>query len=135
MNIDKLVMRIAGSFILLSLFLSWIHSPYWLAFTTFVGGTRQPENAEMDESELEELVWNELDDLVGLNDRPVICRIRKWPRAIPQYRVGYKDIQRKFDELESEFPGLYFSGNFRQGISVGDSVLCAHETVKKIVNN
>ena len=37
MNIDKLVFRIAGSFILISLFLSWVHSPYWLLFTAFVG--------------------------------------------------------------------------------------------------
>jgi hypothetical protein len=37
MNIDRLVMRFAGSFILVSLLLSWLHSPYWLWFTAFVG--------------------------------------------------------------------------------------------------
>jgi len=37
MNIDKLVFRIAGGFILLSLLLAWVHSPYWLIFTGFVG--------------------------------------------------------------------------------------------------
>jgi hypothetical protein len=37
MNIDKLIFRIAGSFVLISLFLSWAHSPYWLWFTAFVG--------------------------------------------------------------------------------------------------
>ncbi|RJP94652.1 MAG: DUF2892 domain-containing protein [Desulfobacteraceae bacterium] len=37
MNIDQLVFRIAGSFVLISLFLSWAHSPYWLLFTAFVG--------------------------------------------------------------------------------------------------
>lgn len=37
MNIDKLIFRIAGSFVLVSLFLSWAHSPYWLWFTAFVG--------------------------------------------------------------------------------------------------
>lgn len=37
MNIDKLVFRIAGSFILISLLLAWWHSPYWLWFTAFVG--------------------------------------------------------------------------------------------------
>jgi hypothetical protein len=37
MNIDKLVFRIAGSFILISLLLSQVHSPYWLLFTAFVG--------------------------------------------------------------------------------------------------
>ena len=37
MNIDRLVFAIAGSFILVSLLLSQIHSPYWLWFTAFVG--------------------------------------------------------------------------------------------------
>lgn len=36
-NIDKLVFRIAGSFVLLSLLLAHFHSPYWLWFTAFVG--------------------------------------------------------------------------------------------------
>jgi len=37
MNIDRLVFAVAGSFILLSIILSLIHSPYWLFFTAFVG--------------------------------------------------------------------------------------------------
>ncbi len=37
MTVDRLVMTFAGSFILISLLLSQIHSPYWLFFTAFVG--------------------------------------------------------------------------------------------------
>ena len=37
MNIDRWVLAIAGSFILLSLALSQLHSPYWLLFTGFAG--------------------------------------------------------------------------------------------------
>lgn len=37
MNIDRLVFAIAGSFILISLLLANLHSPYWLWFTAFVG--------------------------------------------------------------------------------------------------
>jgi len=37
MNIDRLVFSVAGSFILLSVMLSQVHSPYWLYFTAFVG--------------------------------------------------------------------------------------------------
>ena len=37
MNIDRLVFAVAGGFILLSIILSLIHSPYWLFFTAFVG--------------------------------------------------------------------------------------------------
>lgn len=37
MSIDRLVMLFAGSFILLSLVLSQVHSVNWLYFTAFVG--------------------------------------------------------------------------------------------------
>ena len=37
MTIDRLILSIAGSFILLSVLLSIVHSPYWLWFTAFVG--------------------------------------------------------------------------------------------------
>jgi len=37
MNVDRLVFAVAGSFILLSVILSQVHSPYWLYFTAFVG--------------------------------------------------------------------------------------------------
>ena len=37
MNLDRIVLAFAGSFILLSISLSAIHSPYWLLFTGFVG--------------------------------------------------------------------------------------------------
>lgn len=36
-NIDRLVMRFAGLFVLVSLVLSQLHSIHWLWFTAFVG--------------------------------------------------------------------------------------------------
>ena len=37
MTIDRMVIMIAGCFILISLILSQLHSIYWLWFTAFVG--------------------------------------------------------------------------------------------------
>lgn len=37
MNIDRFVFAIAGSFVLVSLLMSQVHSPYWLFVTAFVG--------------------------------------------------------------------------------------------------
>ena len=105
-----------------------------VALTTFVGGTRQPENARLPEEDIKALVLEELRDLCGVSGPPVFSRFMRWERAIPQYRVGYKKVQAVFDQLETEHPGLYFAGNYRRGISVGDSVLSAHETVEKVGN-
>ncbi len=106
----------------------------YVAFTTFVGGTRQPQNTEIDNDSLQQLVYDELNDLVGLKNKPVFVRMKTWPLAIPQYNVGYGKVQELFNGLEDEFPGLFIAGNIRKGISVGDSVLCAHEVVQKMLN-
>ena len=37
MSIDRIILAVAGSFILISLLLAHYHSPYWLWFTAFVG--------------------------------------------------------------------------------------------------
>lgn len=37
MTLDRIVFAIAGGFILLSLALSQLYSPWWLLFTAFVG--------------------------------------------------------------------------------------------------
>jgi Zn-dependent protease len=37
MSIDRFVMAFAGAVVLISLFLSQMHSPYWLFLTAFVG--------------------------------------------------------------------------------------------------
>lgn len=36
-TVDQWVLRVAGTFVLASLALSQLHSPYWLWFTAFVG--------------------------------------------------------------------------------------------------
>jgi oxygen-dependent protoporphyrinogen oxidase len=99
------------------------------AFTTFVGGMRQPQLVQKSEQELAILVIDELKKLVGVSGDPEIVRIRKWPQAIPQYTRGYHEVQTLFDRLEKNSPGLFFSGNFRRGISVGDCIIGADKTV------
>lgn len=37
MNIDRAVLALAGSMVLLSVTLGWLLSPYWLLLTAFVG--------------------------------------------------------------------------------------------------
>lgn len=37
MNVDKAVLSFAGAMVLASVALSYVHSPYWLLLTLFVG--------------------------------------------------------------------------------------------------
>lgn len=37
MNVDRAVLTLAGSMVLISVVLAWLVSPYWLLLTAFVG--------------------------------------------------------------------------------------------------
>ena len=102
------------------------------AFTTFVGGRRQPEIAAWDDSRLAEAVRGELRELMGVEPAPDVVLIHRWQRAIPQYVVGHRALLAGIDRLEAGCPGLFVGGNFRGGISIGDCVTGAAEAARRI---
>lgn len=90
--------------------------------TTFVGGARQPDLAPLPDAELERLVCADLAALLGAGGPPVFRRIVRWPRAIPQYNLGYGKTLSALEKLEAEHPGLHFVGNYRGGIAAGQCI-------------
>jgi oxygen-dependent protoporphyrinogen oxidase len=93
-----------------------------VAFTTFVGGTRQPELAGLSDREILQLVQDELTQLVGVKGLPVFTHVQRWPRAIPQYTLGYQRFQQAIVAVEAAAPGLYIGGNCRDGISLSNCI-------------
>ena len=90
--------------------------------TTFVGGARQPELALLPDDQIERLVRNDLAALLGVEGTPVFRRVIRWPRAIPQYNLGYGEIVSALEKLEAAHPGLHFVGNYRGGIAAGQCI-------------
>ncbi len=101
-----------------------------MALTTFVGGARQPELALLQEAELEQLVRDELQQIMGLEGEPDAVKIKQWKRAIPQYSLGHAGRMQTVDRFEAAHPGLFISGNFRGGISVGDCIVSSEKTAE-----
>jgi protoporphyrinogen/coproporphyrinogen III oxidase len=104
------------------------------AFTTYIGGRRQPEITEWDDDRLIEAVRDELRDLMGIETAPDEVILRRWERAIPQYVMGHPQVMSDLDAVEQAQPGLFLGGNFRGGISVGDCVSRASEAARKIAD-
>jgi len=89
-----------------------------VALTTFVGGSRQPALGLLDDHMLTKLVQAELAALLGVRTAPVFISVRRHPRAIPQYTVGYDRYQEICTKFEASAPGLYIGGNCRDGVSL-----------------
>ncbi len=102
------------------------------AFTLFVGGSRNPEFVKEERTSLLNKVRKEFEALMGITGTPIFTSERFWEKAIPQYNLGYIEHERFFDDFEKRNPGLFISGNYRGGISVGDCVKNADLVCDKI---
>lgn len=105
------------------------------AFTLFVGGSRNPEFVKEDRKTLLTKVRKEFEALMGISAEPIFSSERFWEKAIPQYNLGYVEHERFFDDFEKQNPGIFISGNFRGGISVGDCIKNAELVCNKIYEN
>ena len=102
------------------------------ALTTFVGGSRQPELASLSDASLVELVTKELRSIMHIQGKPTFSRVTRWEKAIPQYRLGHLSVVEQIEQAEHRYKGLFLTGNYRGGISVGDCVMNSELTAQKV---
>lgn len=94
------------------------------AFTVFVGGARNRDLPEQDLEAKKQEVIREFKQVMMIpeTDEPVLIDSKLWPRAIPQYNIGYHQHEAYFQSFEKANPGFFLGGNFRGGISVSDCI-------------
>ena len=90
--------------------------------SSYVGGERYPELIQLPPDELVKLTCEDLGVLLGVKGKPVFQYTALYPRAIPQYNLGYGKFKQLMNEIESNTRGLFFAGHFRDGVSLGDSI-------------
>ena len=91
--------------------------------TSYVGGERYPELASLPPERLVGLVCEDLRVLLGVKGQPVFQHCTLYPKAIPQYNLGYGRYRELMNEIEDKARGLFFAGHFRDGVSLGDSIV------------
>ena len=104
----------------------------YVTLSTYIGGMRQPDHALLGDQEMDRLILKDLEALLGVRGEPAFINRRVWKKAIPQYTVGYGKILDRFNELEAAHSGLFFAGHYRNGISLGDSILAGLDVTHRI---
>ena len=100
---------------------------------TFIGGVRDDGNLDrLSDEDVKSLVTGQLNELLSVKGRPEFFHLKRWKRAIPQYRVGYENVTAACATFEKQNPGLYFCSNFYRGISMGDCVKNAFQTADDV---
>jgi oxygen-dependent protoporphyrinogen oxidase len=90
--------------------------------TSFLGGATDPSVMDKSDEEIAAIAWEESAKIVKIEGTPITAAVWKHPRALPQYNLGHAHAVREIREAERGVPGLYFTGNYLEGPSIGKCV-------------
>jgi oxygen-dependent protoporphyrinogen oxidase len=103
-----------------------------VTLTSYVGGERQPGLASRAPDQLAAIVCDDLRGLLGVSGRPVFQHTMLYHRAIPQYNLGYGRYRELMNAIENQAAGLFLAGHYRDGVSLGDSIVSGCNVVERV---
>ena len=103
-----------------------------VTITCYLGGMRSPALAQAETSTQLELAMADLRKLLGVRGHPLFVEAARFRQGIPQYEVGFGRIENFIRAAEEQADGLFLAGNYRGGISLGDSILNGEKAAERI---
>ena len=103
-----------------------------VTLTSYVGGMRSPDLAMQSSEEIVALTVEDLRAIYGISGEPVFEQVFPYPKAIPQYVVGYRRFRDLMTHCEAAHPGIFVAGHCRDGISLADSIVSGAEIAERI---
>ena len=103
-----------------------------ITLTSYIGGARYPELGLLPPEQLVATTMEDLRRLLGVKGAPVFVHTKTWPRAIPQYNVGYGEHRQRLTAIEAAAPRLFFAGHYRDGVSLGDSIVSGVNIAERV---
>src|SRR5438105_2429010 len=98
----------------------------------YVGGAGRETVLERDDDGLVSLVRAELRDIMGVTEAPVLAKVYRWPRAMPQYLVGHLERLAAIDERLVRWPGLFLTGAGYRGVGIPDCIRDGLATAERV---
>ena len=106
-----------------------------VTLTSYVGGERYPELAALPPDELYKITCDDLKVLLGVRGQPTFQHCVFYPKAIPQYNVGYGRFRDLMNEVEVKAPGLFLAGQYRDGVSLSDSIVSGCNVAERVAQS
>jgi protoporphyrinogen/coproporphyrinogen III oxidase len=99
-----------------------------VCLTSFAGGATDPELCQLDEDEITRMICAEVARVLGLTGNPVTTNLEHHSRALPQYNLGHSQVVKSLEALTTTVPGLFLTGNYLSGPSIGSCLEQAYKT-------
>lgn len=87
--------------------------------TSVAGGATDTGILDKSEEEIDAIVQADNAKVLQITGAPVVSAVWKHPKALPQYNLGHSHIVAAIRDFERQNPGIFFSGNYLEGPSLG----------------
>ena len=99
----------------------------------FIGRAGDETWISHSDDELVQIACNELRDLMAIDASPLLTRVFRWTRRMPQYLVGHQEHLQKIDAALTRHDGLHLTGCSYRGVGMPDCIRQAGEQVTRVL--
>ena len=100
----------------------------------FIGRAGDDEVINRSDEELLSMVRDELHEVLGITAAPIVHRIFRWPKAMPQYTLGHLDRLAVIERRLAQQPGLFVAGNAYRGIGIPDCIASGEQAADNAIS-
>lgn len=104
-------------------------------FRSMLGGASHPQVMDLDDQQIQHLVQKSLAVTMGINCEPELVQIYRHLQAIPEYRLGHKNLVAEIMRQTYQYSGLSITGNAYFGVGINDCVAAAFTTAESVIKN
>lgn len=77
----------------------------------------------LSDTEIEQVVYEDLQKLLEITEKPDFTIISRWNKAMPQYTIGHKDrVDQLNEKISRNLSGLFIAGSSFNGIGIPDCI-------------
>jgi protoporphyrinogen/coproporphyrinogen III oxidase len=70
----------------------------------------------------------------GVTDAPLFARVQRWPRAMPQYAPGHRNLVADIARETAKLPGFALAGNSYDGVGIPDAIRSARSAAAVVLD-
>jgi protoporphyrinogen/coproporphyrinogen III oxidase len=108
-------------------------APDGYALVRVFAGRAGQEDIPWDEAGLLELAREEVRLTLGITAEPLLQRVYRWEKAMPQYNLGHPERLERIESCLERWPGLALAGNGYRGIGIPDCIHSGEKAAEKIL--
>jgi len=101
---------------------------------SILGGAHDPEILSLEPAEVHATAQRDHETVMGIRGEPEFRRHFRHPQGIAQYTVGHLDRVAVTEALETDLPGIFFTGASYRGVSVNGSVKDAFRVARSVLD-